>query len=118
MGHIMGKEYEFKKAYLMSMNGEFIPFKGFSNMTCVEKEDSEGCIIYPPSQEDAYFNIVGYSSKKSILYLLAGPNKRTIRKALRWYEKLRRLEIKYPECRLNNKLILAANKAKFGSFVR
>lgn len=104
-----------KHFVLTTADGHSVDWEGFTEIQVTGSEvDHEENKVYAVLDNTASmsFEINGYISRKAMLLFLVGDNKRAIRRALRWYEKLRRQEIK-GKYKFDNKLNLAAKCARF-----
>ncbi len=112
----MGEEYELSNLILQTPDGKQIHWDGLTTATIVPEESEERSDeLYATikNTESFEFECEVHISRKSLLLFLVGDNKRMIRRALRWNEKLRRLEIKSGCCKIGNRLDLAAQAAQF-----
>ena len=117
-----GFEFGIGNLILKSSDGKEVKWDGLSTATLVPEEtdvtgsciDGEENKVYATlkNTESFEFECEARISRKSLLLFLVGDNKRMIRRALRWYEKLRRMELK-GKAKFGNRLGLAAQYARF-----
>ena len=114
----MGEEFDLDKMILMAPDGRSFEWNGIQNITIAKDSDAnhEENKIYAAlkTSDTIECSIEAQISKIGWFTILLGANKRMIRRALRWYEWLRRQEIK-GKMTIGNKLDLAAQCAQFKS---
>ena len=112
----MGEEYELlSNLILQTPDGKQIHWDGLTTATIIPEESEERSDeIYATikNTESFEFECEAHISRKNWLMFLVGDNKRMIRRALRWYEWLRRQEVK-GNLKIGNRLDLAAQCARF-----
>lgn len=113
----MGEEFEMGKLFLRTPDGQMVEWNGIQEVKVVtgSEVDNEADKIYATlnMSDSIEFECKGQLTKDSYFWLMLG-NKRLVRRALRWYEWLRRQEVK-GKLVIGNKLDLAAQCARFKS---
>lgn len=107
----MGEELEFSSFILRGPDGKEYEWNGLTTATIISDEDNKQYADIR-NTETMEFSCEAHTSRKTVLLFLVGYGKRTIRRALRWDEKLRRMEIKN-KVKFGDRLYLAAECARF-----
>ena len=114
----MGEEFDLGKLILMTPDGKSVEWNGIQSVSIVpdaEVNHEENKFYAALKASDTIeCSMEAQISKIGWLTILLGANKRMIRRALRWYEWLRRQELK-GKITIGNKLDLAAQCAQFKS---
>ncbi|MDT3386692.1 MAG: hypothetical protein LIR46_02860 [Bacteroidota bacterium] len=112
----MGEELETGKLYLKTPDGQMVEWNGLENaqlITGSEVDHEENKIYGIINRNDSMeFECEAKITRQSWLTIMFGGNRRMIRRALRWYERLRRMELKH-NVKLSNRFDHAAQCACF-----
>ena len=113
----MGEEFEMGKLFLKTPDGEMVEWNGIQEVKVVtgsEVDHEENKIYATLNMSDSMeFECEGHLTKAGYFWLMLG-NKRLVRRAYRWYERLRRFEVQ-GKLHFSNSLDLAAQCARWKS---
>lgn len=113
----MGEELEMGKLFLRTPDGKMIEWNGIQEVKVVtgsEVDHEENKTYATLNMSDSIeFECDVHISRESWFWIFLG-KKRLVRRALRWYERLRRQEVK-GKLIIGNKLDLAAQCARWKS---
>ena len=112
----MGEEYDLGKLVLRTPDGKEVEWNGITETTIDPGSDNQkydGIFAHLEEASSMSFEIEGRVSRFGWMWMLLG-NKGLVKRAIRWYERLRRTELKQG-IRLGNKLDLAVQCAKHKS---